>query len=162
MRSFVDSKNRTIELSITVGSINRVKGAIGVDLSKFNDKTAEGVPLVAALSGLDVCLLVNVLYWVCKPALDALQLDADAFAESMAGDAIGRAQDALLGEWSDFFRGLNRPETVTVIEKGRALIRKTFAAANAKAEAALSDEKQATLIESAFSSSAIGSGESSD
>ena len=161
MRSFTDSKNRTIELSITVGSVNRVKGALGLNLAKFDERTAEGFPLVAALAGLDVCLIVDVLYWVCKPDLDRLGVDQEAFAEAMAGEAIGRAQDALLAEWSDFFRGLNRPETVTAIEKGRALIRKTFAAADAKAQSMLSDENQAKLIAGAFSQAATESGEPS-
>ncbi len=158
MKTFTDSKNRSIELAVTVGSINRVKSALGINLSHYQQKTPDGgQPLVAALSGLDVCLLVDVLYWVSKPSLDLLGLDQEAFAESLEGDALARAQDAFMGEWSDFFRGLHRTDAVTVIEKGRNLIRKTITAANAKAESMLSDEQQTALVEKAFSSSATGS-----
>lgn len=162
MRTFIDSHNRTISIAVTVGSISRVKTCLGIDLSKYDQKLEGGQPLVAALAGLDVMLLVNVLYWTCKPDLDRLDIDPEAFAEAMSGDAIQRAQDAFMGEWSDFFRGLQRTDAIKVIEKGRKLIEKTITAATTKAEMMLSEQAQDDLVAKAFSKSATDSAGSSE
>jgi hypothetical protein len=142
MKAFPIGNGRQIELSMTIGAAMRVRNALQVDLTNVHAPVTVGgqvVPLCVALQGMDVMLLVDVLYQVCLPGLTAHGVDAMGFAELMGGEALQLAKDAFFAEWEDFFHKLNRLEAVRTIqacqEAMRAMINKaTRLAANAEAE----------------------------
>ena len=105
MKSFTDNTGRTWTLSVTVGTIKRVRALCGVDLANIITLEAGKQPKVDLLERLasDPVLLVDVLYAVCKPEADAKNITDEEFGRAMAGDAIELATAALLDEVIDFF-----------------------------------------------------------
>jgi len=108
MKSFTDNTGRTWTLSVTVGTIKRVRALCDVDLANIISIDAGSTPRVDLLErlGRDPVLLVDVLYAVVKPEADAKDISDEEFGRAMAGDAIEIATTALLDEIIDFF-----PET---------------------------------------------------
>ena len=108
MKSFTDNTGRTWTLSVTVGTIKRVRALCSVDLAGVIAIESGGQPKVDLLErlGSDPVLLVDVLYAVCKPEADAKGVSDEEFGQAMSGDAIEMATTALLDEVIDFF-----PET---------------------------------------------------
>ena len=74
MKSFTDNTGRTWTLSVTVGTIKRVRALCNVDLAGVISIESGAQPKVDLLErlGSDPVLLVDVLYAVCKPEADAL------------------------------------------------------------------------------------------
>ena len=97
MKTFVDSFNRTWSVSVNVATIKRVKSLMGLNLME-----AVTGDLIESLKA-DPCLLVDVLYCVCKNEADAKGISDESFGEAMAGDAIENATDAFLDELIEFF-----------------------------------------------------------
>lgn len=108
MKSFTDNTGRTWTLSVTVGTIKRVRALCNVDLAGVISIESGAQPKVDLLErlGSDPVLLVDVLYAVCKPEADAKGVSDEEFGQAMSGDAIEMATTALLDEVIDFF-----PET---------------------------------------------------
>jgi len=111
VKAFKDNADRTWEIAITVASIKRVKAYVEVDLLD----AVEG-HLLQKLS-LDPVLLCDVIYAVCKPDADKLEITDEQFGQAMAGDAIDRATAALLEELVDFFPQSRRKVLRTAVEK---------------------------------------------
>ena len=105
MKTFIDNTGKTWTLSVTVGTIKRVRALCGVDLANIITIEAGKAPNVGLLDRLasDPVLLVDVLYAVCKPEADAQNVTDEDFGRAMAGDAIEHATTALLDEVIDFF-----------------------------------------------------------
>ncbi len=105
MKTFNDNTGRSWTLSVTVGTIKRVRALCGVDLANIITLEAGKQPKVDLLERLasDPVLLVDVLYAVCKPEADAKNITDEEFGRAMAGDAIEFATAALLDEVIDFF-----------------------------------------------------------
>jgi len=99
MRSFVDTKNRTWEVSITAGGVKRVKGLLGINLY---DAVADGPKALGELLG-DVVQLVDILYALCEPQAKSLGVSDLEFGEGFAGDVIEDAANAFVEELIDFF-----------------------------------------------------------
>ena len=95
MHSFTDTKNRAWNLAVTYASVRRVRELVGVDLLKLDDKLFEQLG--------DPIKLVDVLYVLCKPQAEALKVTDEEFGESLAGDVLETASDALMGAVGDFF-----------------------------------------------------------
>jgi len=95
MPTFVDIENRTWNVAVNVASIKRVKELLGEDLLDWQ-------PILERLL-IDPILLVDVIYVICKPQADVLELTDEQFAEAMAGDTIARAKQALVEGLIDFF-----------------------------------------------------------
>ena len=108
MKSFTDNTGRTWTLSVTVGTIKRVRALCNVDLAGVISIESGAQPKVDLLErlGSDPVLLVDVLYAVCKPEADAKGVTDEEFGQAMSGDTIEMATTALLDEVIDFF-----PET---------------------------------------------------
>ena len=108
MKSFTDNAGRTWVVSVTVGTIKRVRALCGVDLANIITMEPGQTPKVDLLERLatDPVLLVDVLYAVCKDEADSKGVSDEEFGRGMAGDAIELATSALLDEIIDFF-----PET---------------------------------------------------
>ena len=105
MKTFNDNTGRSWTLSVTVGTIKRVRALCGVDLANIITLEPGKQPKVDLLERLasDPVLLVDVLYAVCKVECDAKNVSDEEFGAAMAGDAIEHATSALLDEIIDFF-----------------------------------------------------------
>lgn len=110
--TFIDTCNRRWDLSITVGTVKRVRQLCGVDLYD-----ALGGAVLSELAA-DPVKLVDVLYAIAKPQADAADVTDEAFGESMAGDAILHATNALLEGLTSFFARPGQREAFrAVLEK---------------------------------------------
>ena len=97
MKTFTDTFGRTWTVTINVGTIKRVKTMLGINLLEaITDDLTEKLKN-------DVCLLVDVLYVICKNEADAKNITDENFGEAMAGDALENATNAFLDELIDFF-----------------------------------------------------------
>ncbi len=108
MKSFTDNTGRAWIITVTVGTIKRVRALCGIDLANIITMEPGRNPKVDLLERLasDPVLLVDVLYSVCKEEADSKGVSDEEFGRGMAGDAIELASAALLDEIIDFF-----PET---------------------------------------------------
>ena len=131
MKSFKDSGGRTWALAINIDTVKRVKSLVQVDLT---DMTAGDPPLVARL-GIDVILLCDVLYAVCKPQADKEGVSDEQFGQAMGGDALVLGQQALMEELTDFFQKLGRREVARMIETQAKLIQAAVSQAEKRIEA---------------------------
>lgn len=107
MRQFRDNAGRTWVIQVHVSAIKRVRGLLGIDLYAvvMDSKSENGQNIFEGLGKLlgDPIQLVDVIYCLCKDEADKLGITDEDFGRSMAGDAIGLATDAFLGELVDFF-----------------------------------------------------------
>lgn len=107
MHTFQDSNGRVWAVNINVGTLKRVRALCGVDLYNILSFEGKDTGLLEQLAN-DPILLVDVIYAVCKDEADRLGITAEAFGESMAGDAIVNATNALLDDLVDFFPAAKR------------------------------------------------------
>jgi hypothetical protein len=150
MQQFKDSANppRLWNVSINVGTVKRVKMLLPeIDLLEISTQKSKDEPPLIVRLAVDVCLLCDVLYAICKPQADALQVTDEQFGEAMGGDALSEGQQALMGELTDFFQKLGRTEQATVVRQAGTMIEATIAAA---------DKRIKTLDMAMLSDSAVG------
>jgi hypothetical protein len=102
MKTFTDSQGRTWSLVINVSAVKRVRDVLGVDLLDV----ANG-DLLSRLAD-DPCLLVDVLFALCKPEADAKGVTDEDFGRAMVGGVLDEAASALLKELLDFFPSAQR------------------------------------------------------
>lgn len=110
MKSFTDNTGRTWTISVTVGTIKRVRALCNVDLANIVSMEKGQKPNAELLErlGSDPVLLADVLYAVCKPEADAKNVSDEDFGRALSGDAIDLATTALLDEIVDFFPEVKR------------------------------------------------------
>lgn len=131
MKTFTDTKNRTWNLEINVGTCRRVRSLLQVDLPNIT----QGDPPLLQRLGTDVILLVDVIFCCCKPQADGQGITDQDFAEAFGGDTASLAADLFWEELSEFFRRDRRPDQAAAIEKQRTLVRSVTRAAQRKIEA---------------------------
>ena len=102
MKKFTLHDGTELELSLTIGAIKKVKNAMGVDLTQ---PEAGDPPLIARM--LDDDLLVAGII----EQLTGLNPDDMTAEDVLAGI------DALLAEWTDFFRLRGRTDRVQIISR---------------------------------------------
>ena len=102
MKKFTLHDGTELELSLTIGAIKKVKTAMGVDLTQ---PEAGDPPLIARM--LDDDLLVAGI----------IQELTGTNTENMTADDILSGIDALLAEWTDFFRLRGRTDRVQIISR---------------------------------------------
>lgn len=112
MKQFTDSAGRAWTLSLTIDTIKRVRGLLGADVDLLKIE-AGNPPLITRLT--DIEFLCNVIYAAIKPQADKLGVTDEQFGQSMGGDCIKAAQDALYGEIADFFQKLGRRDLVKAV-----------------------------------------------
>ena len=98
MKNFTDAKGRAWNININVASVKRVLSLVQIDLQKYSDPA-----LIQRLMDEPV-VIVDVIFALCKPEADAAKITDEDFGQAMYGDAIDRATEAFLAEWSDFFQ----------------------------------------------------------
>lgn len=99
MRKFTDLKDREWTIDLTVLSVRDVYTATDVLLTGL---WADDGKLMAELST-NVLKLVDVLYVLCRKQAETAGVSEDEFAESLGGDSLGEAGEALVRATADFF-----------------------------------------------------------
>ena len=97
MRTFKDNAGRDWTIAVNVASIKRLRDTLEVDLMGV----IEGDLLQRLYA--DPVLLVDVVYVLCKPRADELEVTDEQFGQAMGGDAIELATAALVDEIIGFF-----------------------------------------------------------
>lgn len=132
MKPFTDNRGRTWDVALNVTALKRVRDLCAFDLLKI----VEDAGVIARLID-DPVLLVDVIYAICRPQAETRDISDEAFGESMAGDAIERATEALLEEIVGFFPEAKRGPLRKAISTMRALEAEALRAI----EAAIDDPK---------------------
>ena len=145
MKPFTDSQGRTWNVTVNVGAIKRVRDLLGVDLLDVANND-----LLSRLAD-DPCLLVDVLYALCKPEADAAKVTDEDFGQAMVGGVLDEASGVLMKELLDFF-----PSAQRAMALGR-MARKIVEQEAALAQAA---EAMKPLIEAARETPGASSGNS--
>jgi hypothetical protein len=102
MKTFNDSQGRTWSVVINVSAIKRVRDVLGVDLLDV----ASG-DLLSRLAD-DPCVLVDVLFALCKAEADAKGVTDEDFGQAMVGGVLDEASGVLMKELLDFFPSAQR------------------------------------------------------
>ena len=157
MKTFTDNLGNSWTLSVTVGTIKRVRALCGVDLANIISIENGKAPNVGLLEQLaaDPVLLVDVLYAVCKPEADAKNISDEDFGRAMAGDAIELATTALLDEIIDFFPEAKRRVFRKILDASRRFEQKSKQALTALLEDPTFDAKIDKALEALTPSSGI-------
>ena len=99
MPSFVDAKNRSWQLSLTVGDLLKVRAATGVDLgAALKSETALGELLFG-----DPATLVATLFVLCESQAATQAVTPEEFGYGFDGPTLERATESLIGAVADFF-----------------------------------------------------------
>lgn len=149
MQTFKDMDGREWRLSVTVGSIKRVKQLVDIDLTRLD----EGDPPLLTRLGTDVMLLCDVIYALVQPQASERNITDEDFGQSLGGDVITHACDALWKELRDFFLSIRRSDQASAIQKQMDLIKAAVKAANQRVDA-IDPER---IAASAFSNSVTNS-----
>ena len=124
MQVFKDGGNpqREWTISITYGSLKRVKDLLGIDLASPMD----GDPPLLTRLDTDIFLMCNTLYVLCKPEADARGISDEQFGELLGPHAICAARHAFFEEWRFFSQTLGRPDLTKAVEKQQVFMRKVI------------------------------------
>lgn len=118
MHTFIDNQGRTWAINIHVAAAKEVRARVGVDLYKLVD---DGFAGLGELLG-DPVQLVDVIYVLCRGQAETQGITDEDFGRAMAGDAIERATDAFLAEFTDFFPNPRvRASLAKLIAKGNQM-----------------------------------------
>lgn len=124
MKIFKDNSGREWRISITVETIKRVRSLCGVNLLDAIKIEKDGVKadLIDQISN-DPVLLVDIIYSICRPQAEEEKVSDVQFGESMTGDTVDAATDALLEELINFFPEAKKKVLRLVLESARRLKR---------------------------------------
>lgn len=116
MKTFTDNAGRVWTITVNVDAIKRVRGLLNVNLAAVGENNFK---LLSDLLS-DPVLLVDVLFVLCKAEADARSITDVQFGQSMAGDAITAAAEAMLEELTSFFPSAQgRAAMKALLDKGR-------------------------------------------
>ena len=131
MPRFSDSSGREWPVTITIGTVRRVKADLSVNLADIH----EGDPPLMNRIATDPTFFCDVLLSILRPEIEKAGLPEDEFWNRLGGDVVKRAYDAFWAELRDFFHGLGRPEAAKAIEKQTRMIEAAIRMAEAKVDA---------------------------
>lgn len=122
MQKFKDAENREWQIAITIGSVDAVFEAIGVDLLQPDvPQGTSNDPLLTQL-GTDERLLGQVICELLMEQIDAANMDVKDIKAAFDGKTMLAATAAFHKEWAHFFRERGRTDRVTMIEKQAVLM----------------------------------------
>lgn len=139
MSSFADCEGRRWQVRVTAGTLLRVSDLCGVDLLE-----AVGGPLMERILS-EPAELCRIVAAVCRPEADRRGISEADFLDSLAGDSVAQARDALMEAVVDFF-----PSPQERRARGTLLaeMRRAIAKAMAEMETQFSEERVRSLVES--------------
>jgi hypothetical protein len=117
MRAFRDSKERSWQIRLTLGSVMAVKDAVGVDLLAGDspDPDAQAPNLLTRLS-VDLLLCGRVIAAMLAEQFEAHETTEAEVLAAFDAATLAAAREAFFGELLDFYRGLGRTDLVEQIE----------------------------------------------
>lgn len=121
MREFTDGTGKIWKISITIGSIIRVKSKLGVDLLQIE----QGKPPLISRLWQEELLMAEILACLMGEQLSD-KSDAEIY-EAFDGATLIKATNAFYEELSDFFRKSARTERAEIVDKQRELVKKGIA-----------------------------------
>lgn len=123
MRQFRDREQYDWTIDLNFGAVLRVKSLSDgrYDLLKpekliQHSEFDKPVSLQAAIL-LDLPTLWEVLFMVVEPEAKSKGISAEQFAARLSPEDLIDASEKFREEWRDFFRGLQRPDQATALEK---------------------------------------------
>lgn len=131
MSQFLDSKQRPWNLELDAPTIELVRQRTcpdndcshdpytapcrGLDLANLNGKAMDRLAE-------DPVLLVRVLTMLCTEQLQTTGITATDFGQSLVGDGLGRATDAMLESIAGFFHGKKRELARAMAAKSKKVV----------------------------------------
>lgn len=116
-RSFVTTDGKEWTLSITYGTVKRLRTAAGVDFNDLSRDRWSGLGDLLA----DLEKFVGALWVLVESQAVAAGVAPEAFAELLDGDAIEAAANAFVGAVADFAPSQSRALLLALAAKGRAV-----------------------------------------
>jgi len=121
MREFRDSAGNAWQLDVEFGCILRVKAASQGRFNLLDPESKCGAREIRSVINADETndyeTLLELLFYLVEPQAMAREIDCTKFATLLRGPAMLAAQDALIKEWSDFFRQLQRLDKAAALER---------------------------------------------
>jgi hypothetical protein len=114
MPSFKDLQQREWNVDLTVAGLERVAKQTDFDLLNLLDDQLKGL---AELYDKPI-KLVQILYAICEPQIDAAGLEPEEFGELFAGSVLQAAADAVVEATAAFFQSPKQGEIL------RAMVQK--------------------------------------
>lgn len=124
MRQFTDSQNGKWTISLTIGTVMRVKGSTSFNLFEPKDHCQ---PL-----SMDEAVFFELLWHLVEPQAVERQINAEQFGQLIAADCLHEARRVFFEEWIDFFHHLHRPDKAAAVEKTAAYLAEAVALAEEK------------------------------
>lgn len=99
LSKFNDRNGDEWEVTLTVASLRRVTAQTKFPLLSLLDKKMEGLAKLYD----DPETLVQILFAICEPEIEARGMEPEAFGECFSGDSILEAVKALIEAVADFY-----------------------------------------------------------
>lgn len=97
MHVFKDNTGREWTVEVNMLTVKRVKNLLDVNIADLNNQE------VLNRMQNDMFFVVDLLYVVCKPQADKLNISDEEFAAGLLGDSLVSAIKAFLNSYIDFF-----------------------------------------------------------
>ena len=127
---FTDNDSHTWDLTLSIGTVARVRKQLGVDL--LAPHLGEP-PLIARLHE-DPVLLIDVIYTIVQPKAEPLGVSGEALAEAIGGGAGLAAYLAFMEAMADFFQKLHREDLEKIVRTYQTVAEKDVARNQATVE----------------------------
>ena len=115
MASFKDQNGKQWTIALDAPTIRAVRAECdGLDLADLEGKS------FAKLVD-DPCLLVDVLWILCRKQAETAKISDELFGASLVGDAIDAATNAMLESIADFFPHKKRELLKLIVKKSESL-----------------------------------------
>jgi hypothetical protein len=150
MHKFRDNQDREWPVVVDVNTVRDVRSTLGVNLLALADGEGNEDGLIVRVMA-DPVLLVDILYVVCKRALDAATppVTDREFGEALGGDSIDLATDALLAEIIDFFpNARDRERARKALEIVKGIMNKAADVLDAKLDPEKIDKATTEILQS--------------
>jgi hypothetical protein len=142
LKIFKDSVGREWEIVVNIAAVKRVRDLTKIDLLDL----ADGGTITKLTD--DPVALCDVLWALCREQAKGWNTTDEQFGQSLVGDAIEQATDALLQELIDFFPTRKR----TILAKAFATVKTIQAKAHTLAMERMDDPALLAKIEASLTS----------
>lgn len=129
MQTFADRFGRSWSIEITVAEAKRVRDRLGLKLYDLVEDKFSGLSNLLR----DPVTLIDVIYVLCQPQIEKAGLTDEQFGAGMAGESIGKAGEAFVEAYLDFFQDPRVSATLRrIMSKGREAANLLVTEADAK------------------------------